>query len=313
MTRSTQELRLESERSRAELAATVEKLRERVADAAEDIRERASPDHIKSELSDVMRSKMGDWAQGLKQQAQENPIRAVAVGTTIAVPLLRAARGLPLPLLMIGAGLALTSKTVRDRAADAASPVFDKAGNMLDEASERAQGIKAGLQDRLSIVQSQAAGLGDDLAENLRSHAANAADVVSDEMRLGAEAAANVAGAAPGKARRIIGDNAAVIGGIGLTIGAVLASTFPATKVEAKVIGPASDNLKQAASEAAQSGFATARDATMSALDTAATRISEANVGDDISRVTDKLTDTLGQAADDVGRAAFTTSRNSNI
>ena len=43
MTRSVEELKRESERSRAELTGTVEQLRERIADTAEDIRHKVSP------------------------------------------------------------------------------------------------------------------------------------------------------------------------------------------------------------------------------------------------------------------------------
>jgi ElaB/YqjD/DUF883 family membrane-anchored ribosome-binding protein len=320
MTRSTQELRLESERSRAELAVTVEKLRERVADTAEEIRDRVSPAHIKSEISDAMHSKMENWVHGLQRQARENPIQAVAVGTTIAVPLLRMARAVPLPLLMIGAGLALTSKTVRERAVEATGPALEKAGAVLDEAVERAQDFGIGLQHRVSSVQSQAADVqdravdfGDDLAESLRSRATNAVHSVSDRMRSSGEAVANVAAAAPAEARRFVADNATLIGGVGLAIGAIIGAAFPATKVEAKVAGRASDNLKRAASDAAQSGFETARDSTLSALDTAASKIAEADLGGAATRMTQKMTDTLGQAADDVERAALGTSRNPDI
>ena len=49
-------------------------------------------------------------------------MQTVAAGTAVAIPVLRFAGGSGLPLLMFGAGLALTSKTVRDRAADAVAP-----------------------------------------------------------------------------------------------------------------------------------------------------------------------------------------------
>ena len=65
----------------------------------------------------------------------------VAAGSALAVPMLRLARGFPLPLLMITAGLALTSKTLRGRGAEAASPAIDTAGEMMNEATERAQAI----------------------------------------------------------------------------------------------------------------------------------------------------------------------------
>jgi ElaB/YqjD/DUF883 family membrane-anchored ribosome-binding protein len=185
---------------------------------------------------------------------------------------------------------------------------------------ERAQDFGMGLQRRVSSVQDQAADVqdravdfGEDLAESLQSRATNAVHSVSERMRSGGEAVAHAAAAAPAEARRFVADNATLIGGVGLAIGAVIGAAFPATKVEAKVAGPASDNLKRAASDAAQSGFETARDATLTALDTAASKIAEADLGGDASRMMQKMTDTLGQTADDVEKAALGTSRNPNM
>src|SRR6516164_10760151 len=150
MTRSVEELRRESERSRAELEVTVGRLRELISDTAEDIRHKVSPQHIKSEVSDYISHKTQSWVGALKQQAMDNPMQAIAAGTAVAVPLLRLVRGSPLPLLMIGAGLALTSKTVRDRAAEAAAPAMDKAREVLNEAAGRAQGLRGDVQDAVS-------------------------------------------------------------------------------------------------------------------------------------------------------------------
>src|SRR6476620_8368576 len=156
MARSVEELRHESERSRAELAATVGRLREQISDTAEDIRHKVSPQHIKSEVSAYVSHKTQSWIEGLKQQIMSNPMRAVAAGAAVGIPLLRLARGAPLPLLMIGAGLALTSKTVRDRAAEATAPVIGSVGEMLDDVAERAQGLGSDAKDRLASTRSQA-------------------------------------------------------------------------------------------------------------------------------------------------------------
>src|SRR5437868_8637082 len=137
MTRSVEELRLESERSRAQLAATVERLKEQITDTAEGLRYKVSPQGIKSEVSEFVSRKTHSWLDALKQQALENPMQAIAAGTAVAVPALRLARGFPLPLLMIGAGLALTSKTVRTRAEEAATPAIEKAKEIAGEAAER--------------------------------------------------------------------------------------------------------------------------------------------------------------------------------
>ena len=85
MTRLVEELRRESERSRAELAATVDQLRARISDTAEDIRHKVSPQHIKSEVSDYISHKTQSWVEALKQQAMENPMQAIAAGTAIEV------------------------------------------------------------------------------------------------------------------------------------------------------------------------------------------------------------------------------------
>lgn len=68
MTRSVEELRRESERSRAELAATVSQLKDQISDTADDIRHKVSPAHIKSEVTDYVSHKTQSWLDGLKQQ-----------------------------------------------------------------------------------------------------------------------------------------------------------------------------------------------------------------------------------------------------
>ncbi|XIA64386.1 hypothetical protein ACFIOY_36890 [Bradyrhizobium sp. TZ2] len=157
MTRSIEELRQDSERSRAQLAATVDRLREQITDTAEDIRHKASPEGIKAEVCGFISHKTQSWLDALKQQA-DNPMQAIAAGTAIAVPVLRLARGFPVPLLMIGAGLALSSKTVRDRAAEGAAPGIEKAREVMGETAERAQSLGDGTRKAMSYAEHQAAG-----------------------------------------------------------------------------------------------------------------------------------------------------------
>jgi gas vesicle protein len=326
MTRSVEELRQESERNRAQLGATVDQLREQITDTAEDIRHKVSPQHIKSEVSDFISTKTSSWVDSLKQHAKENPMQAIAAGTAVAVPVLRLARGSSLPLLMIGAGLALTSKTVRDRAAEAAAPAMDKAREMLDGAAERAQALRGDAKDRLSSAQSQAARMANDaqdtaagVADDLRSRVAQATSTISDKLKSGMDAAKDTAAAAkdaaataPAKAHQVTGENAALIGGLGIAIGAIIAAALPQTKAEVKVLGQASDSVKQAAAEAVQSGFEAAKDATMSAANAAAKSVAEADLGGHASRMTQNMAEKLKEAADDVVTAAFSPSRNPN-
>jgi hypothetical protein len=326
MTRSVEELKRESERSRIELAATVGQLREQLGDTAEDIRQKVSPEHLKSEVSEYVSRKTSGWMETLKRQAKDNPLQALAAGTAVAVPLLRLARGFPLPLLVIGAGLALTSRSMRDRAAEAAAPAVGKAGQVLDKAGEQAQTLRSAVTDGLTSAQRQVAGMVNDAQEaaagvagNLQSRGAQAASTVRDTLKSGVDAAKNTANAAkdaavtaPTRTRELIGDNAALIGGLGIAIGAILAAAIPQTKAEAKVMGRAADRLKQTAGEAAQSGIEAAKGAALSATDAAAQSVAEADLGSHASRMTRNVADTLQEATEDVVKAAFSPSQNPN-
>jgi hypothetical protein len=224
---------------------------------------------------------------------------------------------------MISAGLALTSKTVRDRAAEAAAPAMDKAGEVLNQTAERAQAFVGGVKDTVSAARGQAGDLANDaqntagnLADGLSTRAANAASQASDAVNNtvaaasdAIEAARNSAAAAPEKARRLVGENAALIGGIGIAIGAIIAAALPKTRAEAIVMGGASDGVKQAAKEATQSGFEAVKDKAMSAADAVSKSVAESDLGDHATRMTGNMAETLKEAAQDVVTAAVNPTR----
>jgi hypothetical protein len=117
---------------------------------------------------------------------------------------------------------------------------------------------------------------------------------------------------APAKAGQVIGANAALVGGLGIALGAILAAALPQSRGEAKFMGRVSDNVKQAAGEAAQSGLEAAKDAAMSVADAATKSVADADLGGHTSRMTKNVADTLKEVADDVVTAAFNPSRNPN-
>jgi hypothetical protein len=80
-----------------------------------------------------------------------------------------------------------------------------------------------------------------------------------------ASAASNVVAGTPQQARQAIGENAALIGGLGIAIGAILAASLPKSKTEAEVIGPAAEGAKRAAGSALQSGLEEVKEVAMSA------------------------------------------------
>jgi ElaB/YqjD/DUF883 family membrane-anchored ribosome-binding protein len=346
MTRSVEELRRESERSRVQLAGSVDDLRERITNTAEDMRHKVSPQHLKSEISDFISQETQSWAASLKQQAMQNPMQAMAAGAIVAAPLMRMARAFPLPLLMIGAGLALGSKTFRDQVAEAAAPGIDRAREMMDEATERTQSLRRDASEAVSSVRRQANGLVGDAQDaaqgtmdNLRNRAAQTADTVTDTVRSGmagasekandtmerARSAANraryrisdvatttsdIVAAAPERARQVIGENAALIGGLGIAIGAILAASLPETKAEASVMGSAAESMKRTAGSALQSGFEEIKEKAMSV---AAKSLADTDTASHPSHPTESMPESLKVVADGVGTAAVNPSHNSNI
>jgi hypothetical protein len=330
MARSVEELRQESEQSRAQFAATVDQLKERITDTAEDIRYKVSPEGIKSEVSDFVSRKTQGWLDALKQQAMENPMQAIAAGTAVAMPALRLARGFPLPLLMIGAGLALSSKIVRTRAADAAAPTIEKAKEMAGQAAERVQSFGEDVADAVSATgrraadmasqaQARATGLASDLTERaaqttdkVKAGIDAASETTKDTIEHARSTVRDKAAGAPETARQMIRDNAALIGGLGVAIGAIIAASLPDTRAEGALMGNASDGVRRAAGKSAQSGFETAKDAVLSATDAGAKSVSDADLGKHASRTAQEMADRLKEAADDVVATAFEPSRNPN-
>jgi hypothetical protein len=104
---SLRELKRETEQTRAGLTQTVEQLRSSVTETASDIRHRLSPDAIKAEVADYVRSRGERLVDDITTAARRNPMQAVAVGASVAYPLFRLARAIPLPVLMVGAGMAV--------------------------------------------------------------------------------------------------------------------------------------------------------------------------------------------------------------
>src|ERR1700730_10801908 len=165
-TRSLRQIKLETEQTRAGLTDTVEQLRTNVAETASDIRQRISPDAIKAEVSDYIKSRGERLFNDVTAAARRNPMQAVAVGASVAYPLLRLARAIPVPILMVGAGLffagSKTGQAATQRASDVASELSDEAmrrardlGNQVGDAVSAA---KTYASDRLDRVSSAGAG-----------------------------------------------------------------------------------------------------------------------------------------------------------
>jgi hypothetical protein len=79
--------------------------------------------------------------QDVTAAARRNPMQAVAVGASVAYPLLRLARAIPLPVLMVGAGVFFASskagQSATQKASDVVSDLSDKVFQGSHDLSER--------------------------------------------------------------------------------------------------------------------------------------------------------------------------------
>jgi len=172
-TRSLQQIKRETEQTRAGLTDTVEQLKTSVAETASDIRHRISPDAIKAEVSGYIKSRGEQLWNDVTTAARNNPMQAVAVGASVAYPLLRLARAIPVPVLMVGAGLFFAgwktgqaaSQKASDLAADVSGEVARRAREFGDQVQEQASAATAYASDQFDRVSSAVTGGADRLRE----------------------------------------------------------------------------------------------------------------------------------------------------
>ena len=196
-TRSLQQIKCETEQTRAGLTDTVEQLKTSVAETASDIRHRISPEAIKAEVSDYIKSRGEQLLHDVTSAARRNPMQAVAVGASVAYPLLRLARAIPLPVLMVGAGLFFAGSKTGQTASQRAS---DVAADLSDDVARRARELGEQVQDTASAA---------------RTYASEQFDRVSSAIAGGTDQVrglANAAGAAVASNSQRIKDSAASAG-----------------------------------------------------------------------------------------------------
>ena len=271
-TRSVEQIRRDAERARANLTEAVDQLRGGITDAASDVRERFSPQGIKAGVNDYV----SERAEDLADAARRNPLQAAAVGALVAWPALKVVRAIPLPILMIGAGLFLTgSRTGKDVSRKA----LDQASALADEARRKAQDlgqtVSEAASDAAASARQAAHGVVDRTTEAVADVAERARAAMPDVSALGATAdsasvnvkdnahdAAAVARATMNDARRksrSLADDALefaqanplLVAGLGLLAGGFVAGSLPPTQTERSVAGAVSGAMREAARQGA--------------------------------------------------------------
>jgi len=225
------ELKRETEQTRAGLSQTVEQLRTSVSETASDIRQRLSPESIKAEVSDYVRSRGERLVEDVTAAARRNPMQAVAVGASVAYPLLRLARAIPLPVLMVGAGLffagSKSGQSAVQKASNIASDLSDEvlrrghdlsdqvgasvatARDAVTDAADKAGEVISTGADRLRTSAGSAGAALNAQTDAMRDSTASLADSISAKGRDLKGSVVNLADAASERVRGIASDSSA--------------------------------------------------------------------------------------------------------
>ena len=264
-TRSLQQIKRETEQTRAGLTDTVEQLKTSVAETAGDIRHRISPDNIKAEVSGYIKSRGEQLLNDVTSAARRNPMQAVAVGASVAYPLLRLARAIPLPVLMVGAGLFFAGSKTGQAASQKAS---DVAADLSNDVVRRARELGDQVQDTASAV---------------RTYASEQFDRVSSPIAGGTDqvrGVADPAGVAVGPNSQRIKDSAAAAG-------ATFSERANSLKDDGlRLAGSAAATVQDIASDATASARSTAGAIADTGMDAARTLRNKASNASDQARKT---------------------------
>jgi len=289
---SVDDLRRESERTRASLTSTVEELRDKVGDTATEWKQAVSPSHIKAEVKDYVRESGEQLSESIRRRVRENPLQAAAIGVGLAYPLLGLLRTVPAPLMLIGAGLWLTQQKRSGSYGTQEDSLVEKTGNLASQATMRAgevassaqhaaqdamargvDKVSTGVSDAASAVSAQAGAVTDQvrrMAHDARDAATNMTQRVTDTLQSTASsvstAAADTMVVAKDKVYQasvtsrdtvmdFIDRNPLVVAGAGLAVGAFIAASLPTSQVENRLLGETSDALKEKARRSASEGL----------------------------------------------------------
>jgi hypothetical protein len=259
--RSLQQIKRETEQTRAGLTDTVEQLKSSVAETATDIRQRISPEAIKAEVSGYIKSRGEQLLNDVSASARKNPMQAVAVGASIAYPLLRLARAIPTPVLLVGAGLffagSKTGQAATQRASDVATDLSADVKRRANEFAEQVQDTASSAQtyasDQLDRMSSALAG-GSDRVKEAADAAGSAIAEKAQEIK---DAAASTSSALSDRAKNLTNDGLRTAGSAANTVQGMINSASTAIDTGMNGVSTMGSKAQDAAERAGKSVFET--------------------------------------------------------
>ena len=231
MNRSTREIERDVERTRSDIEDTVEALREKM-----------SLGQIVDEASRYLRNSGGSEAMhNLAAQARANPLPLALVGVGLA-------------WLMSGRGQPAMGYPSGSYAGNGSS--FREAGSRIGETAGAAKGAiaekgrKAG--EAASSTMHQVGEQASHAIERVGEGASHAYGRVSETASQGYERMSDQASRAQRRMSEMVESEPLILAGLGLAVGAAIAALMPATRTENRLMGDKLDEWKQEAGDMAR-------------------------------------------------------------
>jgi gas vesicle protein len=193
---------------------------------------------------------------------------------------------------------------------DASSHLSDAAEGLKEKVAGAAEQAKAGMSSGLDTIRSRTAAAISDTTESARATASKAADAVSATYRSGIDAASRTGDQLNESFRQsreslfeAIESHPFLVGGVGLCIGAVIASALPVSQAENRLFGDTSDDLKTRARDVASEGLQVAKTAAQDVYQETVSRaqqqgLTRESVQQTVKDVGDKVKNVVQQATE---------------
>src|SRR6185437_11599892 len=252
---NAQQLERETEQTRSQIAATLLELRACV-----------TPGHVFNQISDRLGEGGGAaLVKNLKRQTIDNPLPVALLGAGLAWLMLSGRSS-------TDGRAGVTGDAVRQKGSEAA----DKATELASDVRERAESAVEGAKQSASKAGENVRQAASSMGEQVQRNASAGYETVSDSAR---RAAAAVSGSAHAAGQRTFETGNAlvdfcrnqpmVLAGLGVVIGATLGALLPLTDTENRLMGKTSDELKAHAQDVASEQYEAAKKVGERGLDAA--------------------------------------------
>ena len=247
MTQTTGEIERNAERTRSDLSATLD-----------EIRGRMEPSHLVDRAFSYARSNGGsDFVRNAASQARDNP----------------------LPILLIGAGIAWLMSGRQPGSGPSVGALQGSAMRGSHDARDAVSGLASAVGDAVSAA---AGGVRDAVASgksgvrDASSRVSGMTTSTSDGLQSGAAQVQS----AFGQLQRLCVENPIAAGAIGVAIGAAIGAAFPTTETESRLMGAQADDLKATLKAKADEGMERGQRAVQAGLEEAKSEPSKPSSAD---------------------------------